>query len=221
VGAATNFFVLHPVVGSPFESTYERASGSALGEAQRCPRCGLYVGMKRWLAPHRVELEFHGEGPGDVCFNGVSDLVVSETFRKAWTGCGLSGLAEFDPAFVMHVSPESVTDRIAAYFHVEVRRFGSTIDWAHAAVVAHGSAECELCGGARIVDAYARLHLRDDSWTGEDIFTPWGVSGLVVVTESVVKLAADFELKNLTTTPLGEYRWDPLRRLEPSAGSKS
>lgn len=59
------------------------------------------------------------------------------------------------------------------------------------------------------MEAYSGIRLVDDSWTGDDIFMPWGLNGMTVVTDRVVALASARRLANVTTTPLEEYSWDP------------
>jgi hypothetical protein len=50
--------------------------------------------------------------------------------------------------------------------------------------------------------------IEEGTWTGEDLFRPWGY-GAEVVTDRVRQLADDYDLKNVELTPIEEYVFPP------------
>ena len=75
--------------------------------------------------------------------------------------------------------------------------------------------DCDVClSRPGTIDAILALRIDEASWGGggrEDIFIPWGTSD-IIVTERIVELAREHDLANVTTIPIEQYRWDPLRK---------
>ena len=205
------FLVLHPVVGSAAETAYEPIA-PVLGEAPRCPRCGLYVGMKAWLPPYRVRLRVLGDRVGDVAFGSGGDLLLSDAFVEAWRKAALQGLGDAVPVQIETIQPEHVAQRLSGFHHVAVQREDAAVDPEGSHIVRRGPLDCKLCEGPGLVEAILGFRIAEGSWNGADLFMPWGLNGILVVTERVAALAAQYNLANVTTTPVEEYRWDPLRK---------
>jgi hypothetical protein len=79
-----SFFILEePRPGSPQDIAHGtralKEEGFKVGPAPRCPACGGFIGLLRWLPPFRVELETWGKEFGDVIHIG-DELLVSERF---------------------------------------------------------------------------------------------------------------------------------------------
>jgi hypothetical protein len=53
------------------------------------------------------------------------------------------------------------------------------------------------------------FRIDEATWTGEDMFRPWGLTGTVIVTERVKQLRDDYDLKNVELTPTEEYSYPP------------
>ncbi len=205
------FFVLHPWIGFDAETSYEPVGEVRLGEAPRCPKCGIYVGMRRWLPPYVVRLQAFGARIGDVAFDlAGGDLVISDRFVTAWRSSGLHGLEEIDPVVVVATRHGAKGETGRSFFHAVAPRTESRIDYSRSKIVRQGQATCDLCGGTSVVDAIQGLCIDESSWKGEDLFAPWGVNGITVVTERVPSLASEHGLKNVTATPIESFHWDPL-----------
>lgn len=205
------FFVLHPWIGSDAETSYEPVGEARLGEAPRCPKCGIYVGQKGWIPPYVVRLRAFGAWVGDVAYDVAStDLVVSDRFLSAWQDAGLRGLEDAKPAEVVATRRALEGEKGKSFFHVLPLRIGTRIDYSRSKVIRQGSSTCDLCGGQGMVDGIRGLWINESSWKGEDLFAPWGVNGITMVTERVQQLASKHELRNVTVTPSESFRWEPL-----------
>jgi hypothetical protein len=200
------FYVLDSMIGSDTETSYEPVDKKR-GEAPRCPVCNGYIGLKMWLPPYVVNLDLYGSPIGDVAFGTGNDLLVSDRFVDAWRSEQLRGVDAFDPVDIVRVKGNRKRRPVPSYFHIAPPRTEARIDKGRSKIVHDGPVTCDLCGGAGI-DAILELCIDESSWCGEDIFIPWGMYGVTVVTERVLSLASQYELKNVTTTPIESFRRD-------------
>jgi len=153
-----------------------------------------------------------GRRVGDIAFGSGSDLLLSQAFVDAWYSDGLRGLGTVDPVQIETVQPQALAESLSGFHHMVAQREGAAIDPEESHIVRSGASECGLCGGAGLVEAILRIRISEDSWKGADLFVPWGLHGIIVATERVADLALKYDLANVTTTPVEEYRWNPLRR---------
>ncbi len=210
------YFVLDNKIGSDAETEYEPNGDVVHGEAARCPKCGNFVGMLAWLPPFAVRLTTFGSVLGDVAFNGATDLLVSERCMTAWRNTGLQGIDRWDSVEVVSVTGSAAPKGVPRYFHLYVPRSAAKIDERRSRLLVEDQGEtdlCSLCGGARIINGIDGLFVDERTWHGEDIFVPWGLSGVTLVTERDVEMARKHGLRNVTVTPAENYWWDPLRLL--------
>jgi hypothetical protein len=203
------FHVLDGVVGSEAETWFEPVGEPKLGDAPRCPLCGAWVGMKQQLPPYVLKLRVFGHIVGDIAFDMASgDLLVSQRFLKAWRAAGLRGLAGAEEVELRGLGGSKRASRVGPYLLVRPERTGVTIDRSRSCVVREGQTTCDLCGGTSIVHAVLALAIDEGTWAGEDIFLPWGINGLTVVTDRVLTVAAEHGLNNVTALPIEAYRWE-------------
>ena len=210
------FYVLRGVVGCETETEYEPFGDMKLGDPLGCPECGEFYSTKRWLPPYRVELQRHGSIFGDMIFDAGDDLLVSQSFVTAWTGRGLKGLEPLYPVEVVSVRPRSLMKTLQRYYRVDIQPTKPRIDRARSVLIG-ADPVCLLCGDPFMIDAIVALRIDETSWSGEDIFVPWGAVE-IIVTQNVIELARDHGLTNVTTIPIEEYRWDPMRLHGSAAG---
>ena len=210
------FYVLRKEIGCETETEYEPHGSMNLGEPLGCPECGEFYGMKRWLPPYRVELHRHGSILGDMIFDVGNDILVNQSFVTAWTARDLKGLEPLYPVEVVSVRPRSLMKTLQRYYRVDIQPTKPRIDRARSVLIG-ADPECLFCGDPNMLDAIVTLRIDETTWSGEDIFAPWGVSR-VIVTQNVVDLAQDHGLTNVTTIPIEEYRWDPMRLHGSAAG---
>ena len=210
------FYVLRKQIGCETETEYEPYGNMNLGDPPlRCPECGEICSMKQWLPPYRVELQRYGSIFGDMIFGG-GDILVNQSFVTAWTARSLKGLEPLYPVEVVSVRPRSLMKTLQRYYWVDIQPTKPRIDRARSAF-SGTDPECLLCGYPAIINAIFTLRIDETSWSGEDIFVPWGAIE-IIVTQKVVDLAQDYGLTNVTTIPIEEYRWDPLRLHGSAAG---
>jgi hypothetical protein len=202
------FYILEGVVGSEAETWFEPIGEPKLGDAPRCPKCGRWVGMKPRYPPYVVRLRVFGHAVGDVAFDMASDdLVVSACFLDAWTSAGLRGLQRAEKVELRGLGESRRASQVGPYFLVRPGRTGARIDASRSQVARVRPETCSLCGGSD-VEAVLSLRIDESSWRGEDIFIPWGLAAVTVVTDRVVALAREHHLYNVTVKPIEAYRFD-------------
>ncbi len=206
------FFVLtEGVHGSHYDADAETVDPVNLGDAPRCPRCGAFVGMLKWLPPYRVELKLYGREFGD--FIKISaELLISERFAEAFRAEGLTGLEGFHPVEVVRV--RSMKKRAGKSLTVPRYRVASpcwgqgAVDLVLNRVRTLRTPTCPECrtGGINAINGFV---LEPGTWGGEDIFRPRGLTGDLVVTERFKAFAERHGLTNVVLTPTEQYVWDP------------
>jgi hypothetical protein len=210
------FYVLDLEIGSTHDTTFEEMEPRHIGEVEdcrQCPTCGRRVGSLPWLPPFRAAVIAHRRELGDVAFSGM-DILVSEKFRLAWTEAQLEGIEAFQPLERVRVRPARLGKKTVTYYYVDVLRFGTRVDLQRSLIEYSKPFSCMVCMNAG-VSTVRGFKIDEQSWTGEDIFIPWGEPGSVVVTDRVRQLRDEYGLKNVTLTPTEEYVWDPLNRWTP------
>jgi hypothetical protein len=207
----TRFFVFDYLVGSPDETEFEEIAPVRLGDAPRCPTCGLFVGGLPWLPPYRALVRAHGEQLGDVAFGVGDSLLVSDRFRRAWEAEGLRGLSRFDALEELRVRPAKLAKSAVSYFHVSVEYGRTEVDEERSIIERSEPPSCGQCktGGTDSIRGFA---IAEGTWSGEDIFYAWGLPGTTVVTERLKQLAERYALTNIHLTPVEDYVRDPLRK---------
>lgn len=203
-----NFFVLEYLVGSENETAYDSSDDRVLGDAPKCVSCGAWIGLRPWLPPYRATLQVYGRFLGDIAFESGNDLLLSERLLTAWHSRNLKGLRTISPVEIFGAKPKRFSKQIQPYFHFAVPRSETCIDFKKSDFHYAKPIRCNVCYEAA-VDAVKRLVIDESTWTGEDLFEPRGLP-ITIVTERVVKLAEEFDLKNVTTIPVEKYVWNPL-----------
>lgn len=193
-----------------YRTDFEYDESVPTGEAPRCPRCGAPIGMLASLPPYRVDLDTWGDEFGDLAF-WLDDFLVSRRFRDAFTRSGLKGLSSFTPASVLsHTAHGKVCGDPPEYFRVRpsngparVDPITSGFEWVNSN---HPSCwEC-LSGPKKHWD---RIVIDQQSWTGEDLFYPYGAPGVLVASGRFFQWAQAHCFGNLVMIPALEYEWAP------------
>ncbi len=185
------------------------------GEAPTCPKCGKYAGMLQWLPPYRAEVKAFGKQLGDVAFATGNDLLVSDKFRSAWERAGLRGIVAFGPLERIRVRPARLgRGATPVYFHIAARRWGTRVDPDRSLIEYDERYRCEKCGSPN-VETVRGFSIDESSWTGEDIFRPWGLSSDIVVSDRVRQLLDDYGLTNVNLVRTEDYLYDPHNEWTP------
>ncbi len=152
--------------------------GFNVGDAPKCPECGGYVGMLKWLPPFRVELETWGTQFGDViCL--TEELLVTNRFKRICEENELTGLTGFVAVDVVRVkNHRRLTTDPPQYLKADVVRSQAAID-IEASGYEWAEKEPTICPVCRLsirdtVKRWQRIVIEPGTWTGEDIFIPRG-----------------------------------------------
>lgn len=185
------------------------ADGSSHGDAPRCETCGDYVGLREWLPPLRIELETWGTQYGDVATTGT-DLVVSLKFKEAWQESGLTGLSGFESVEIVKLKrrrKKAIGDP-PQYFRAIVQRSQTAVDLAASEFVWDAPPTCPTCLLGDNVRRWSRVVIDENTWTGEDVFIPRGLAGVVIVSARFKQFCDRTKMKNVVLVPAETYEYD-------------
>ncbi|HEX5746319.1 MAG TPA: double-CXXCG motif protein [Archangium sp.] len=200
---------------SRYDADVDKAEPVNLGDAPRCPKCGTFIGLLKWLPPYRVELELHGEELGDFIKCSAYDLLISERFAEAFRAEGLTGLEGFHPVEVLRVrrkGKRALKPITVPRYYVVSSRFGrAAVDLVLNRVRTLRTPTCPECrsGGINAINGFV---LEPGTWSGEDIFRPRGMPGENVVSERFKSFVERHGLTNMVLTPTEQFVWDPGKR---------
>jgi hypothetical protein len=200
----TQFYVLGSHLGD-YHTYFLNMKPWHQGEAPRCPACDTYIGALPWLPPYRAEVVAPFGKLGDITSVGGDGMLVSERFRRAWEERQLKGITEFAPLERLRIRPPRLAKPGIVYYHIQPQMFGAAIDFEHSKFKYGGIITCSKCKSMPGFNGVIGFTIEQASWTGEDIFRPWGWTGTVIVTDRVRQLRDDYDLKNVELTPTEEY----------------
>ena len=199
------FFVLTKgELGSHYDTDVETVDPVNLGDAPRCPRCGTFIGLLKWLPPYRVRLELHGQELGDFLKQSSYDLLFSERFTEAFRAEGLTGLEGFHPVEVVRVrsrKKRAARSLTVPRYRVTFPCWGQgAVDLVLNRVRTLRTPTCPECrtGGINAINGFV---LEPGTWGGEDIFRPRGMPGELVVSERFKDFVERHGWTNMVLTP--------------------
>ncbi len=206
------FFVLEKgLVGSSHDTEIETVDPVNTGEAERCARCGGFIGMLPWLPPYCCEVIIHGEAPGDFVQGNGDDLFLSERFATAFREQGLTGLKDFRPVEVLRVRGRRQRSKSfeAPRYWVATPCLGrGAVDLARSRVRYSKPVTCEECRSQGLYSIHG-FTLEEGTWRGEDVFYPRGMIGVLTVSERFERFVARHGFTHMRLTPSEEYVWAP------------
>ncbi len=212
------FFVLQDDVWGLHDTRFSDVEPVKRGDGANCPRCGGPIGMRTSLPPYRVELELHGQSPGDFIEGYGDELLVSERFAEAFRAEGLTGLLGFHPCEVVRMKrmrrgpKPGVAPR---YFVVTVCLGRGAVDEGRSHLRRARPLTCPECRNPG-TDSIHGFTLEPGTWQGEDVFRPRGLPGDIVVSERFAEFVRRHGWTNMKLTPTEEFVWDPLHRGPPT-----
>lgn len=179
------FAIEQPQVSSPEDrdgrSDAIKEEGNNVGDALHCPLCNRPLSMLKWLPPFRIELESWGKHYGDIACVG-DDLIVSDRFKRAYSASGLRGLLCFEPVTIINVAHRrgKPKEPLPDYYKANVIRNSAVIDQEASGYVWDDKSKvCSECLFGKL-KRYRRLIVKEDTWTGDDVFFPRGGRGPIV-----------------------------------------
>ncbi|ATB42024.1 hypothetical protein CYFUS_007500 [Cystobacter fuscus] len=207
------FFVLEEgVLGSHYDADVDTVEPVNLADAPRCPQCGGFIGLLKWLPPYRVNLELHGDALGDFIKNSAYDLLISERFAEAFRTEELIGLEGFHPVEVLRVRRMRKGPRkpvtVPRYFVVSTCFGPAAVDLVFSRMRISEPPSCPECRMSGI-DTIHGFTLEPGTWRGEDIFRPRGLVGDLVVSERFKDFVERHGLTNMRLTPTEQFVRDP------------
>jgi hypothetical protein len=182
------------------------------GEAPRCPSCGEWIGMKRWLPPYRVRLV---EGtktpkPADIITGpGFTSFIASDRFVKEFKRAGLTGVERWEPVDIEGyndyegdpiVAP-AVVNRPYTYALLPAPKTRAKL---RKAVYKGPPPDCAVCREGRGLESYEGFVVDDASWTGADVFMTTN-AGLLVVTDRFADLCNAGEFTGVHLLPAAKF----------------
>lgn len=201
------FYVLNVLAMTSSRDGYCRFDflrDSELGDATRCPKCGVAIGPRPALPPFTVKL--FGDRLGDVCTSGFgSEILLSSNFVAAWLRSGLVGLKVYPPGTSKLRLPPLLRASGATYQMATVESTLTKLDHDASGLVVSRQIGCEVCDVAQR-RRVARLRIDESTWHGEDLFFASGLFGVVVATERVVEFTRSEGLTNAKFIHQDEYR---------------
>lgn len=203
------FFVLQSDVGSSHETAFVPIEPQ-FKEGLTCPACGRALTDKEWITPLRAELRVRrGAALGDVAFAKGLDLLVSDRFLEAWRAEKLSGLHGLKEVEIQKVQPKAAAKKGLSRYHLAMAGYGMTqIDSKRSLVAREGEPDCLQCMGGAEVTRVEGYRIDEPTWSGEDIFVPWGFGGCLVATERVLATREKYGLTNLKFAPTETFVWE-------------
>jgi hypothetical protein len=212
----TRFFVLKKLREGEHDTEFSRIS-SNLGPALRCPQCRGIIGALSWQPPYQGDLELYGKDFGDLVEGPCGGLLVTERFAEDFKAEGLTGLSGFHPVEVMRVRRKGRGPKPGPpprYLFVTPAHGSPALDMERSRLRISKPIECTWCRYAGI-DAIDGLAMEAGTWSGEDVFRPRGLWGVILVSERFMRFAERHALSHITLVPIEKYVWDPLGLFYP------
>ncbi len=205
------------LLGGQHDTECSTVEPTNVGPAPLCPQCGGVVGALTWQPPYRIELELYGKDFADLIVASGHDLLVTERFAQDVNADGLTGFSGFHPVEVVRVRRErrgSKPGLPPRYLFVTTAYGHAALDMERSRIRGNRPMRCPFCRyvGCEAVDG---LVLEPGTWTGEDVFRPRGLSGVVLVTERFMRFAEKYAMSHMTFVPIEKYVWDPAGHFYP------
>jgi hypothetical protein len=206
------FFVLqiHPPIHEVVAATdFLPADGSTRGQPPRCSSCGKNVGMLPLLSPIRVEVEAWTSDFGDLAFGPGDELLLAQRFWQIYKESGFTGLIFISSVEIIKLNlHKKVPKRVPTYVCCRVSRSRAAVDEAKSGLERERPWNCEECRIGGIIKRTCSLILEENSWSGEDIFIPRGLPGIILTSERFKNLCQEHQVSNCLLIPAEEYSFD-------------
>lgn len=194
---AVKFYVLALDVDESDFSLFEPVGIPARTDSIKCIACGASLSNLQRCPPHHYRLT--GGVPGDLITDRLV-AAVSQRFCEALVHTDLSGLEGPDSLVQLNNSRiiyRMMTPR-CTYTQIDIDRSGAVIDefW--------GCQKCQAMSLERI----DRLVIREDTWTGEDIFMTGSLFSEIVVSQRFVDFVMTNELTNFLFIDQLDFHFD-------------
>lgn len=180
------------------------------GDAPRCPKCNDYIGSLTSLPPYNIELELWDKGFGDVAFGPGDHLLVSERFKVLWEEHGLKGLEGFSPVTIKKVirHKRSFKDIPPNYFLTYITFGKAIIDQDASGFEWKKKPTCSVCRSGNIIKRWKSHRLVTNTWDGNNIFRPVGMTGSIMVDQVFKDFVNTFKITSCYLIAADEFSHD-------------
>nr|BAJ06989.1 putative uncharacterized protein [uncultured bacterium] len=171
-----------------------------------CPDCGVRLGVKQWLPPFRAKIT--GSTRADLVCGPGRSFLVSDRFMVGWKTNGFRGLRILGAMEIVG-SPTNKKTAEQEYWNVKPPAVVTRMDESATVFKVHKLVGCDHCRVGQRAEVKG-IRVDESSWTGEDIFYPSGLFGVLLVTEPVAKMIMDLKLTNFRLIHQDEYteKWE-------------
>jgi hypothetical protein len=200
------FYVLNYRVGDPAETDCYYGANHNYSDAPWCNMCKQPIGPLAWEPPYKVEIRFWGKEYADIVHFSV-DILISERFLRLYCKAKLKGLKILGPVEVIKVIPKRMIKDMPKYYVARIKRSKAIFDME----LSEAKYKGELCKECNIPDdlqSFRRIVIREETWTGEDIFYPKGLPATEIVTERFAEFCQVNSIRNVNLTEALKYSYD-------------
>jgi hypothetical protein len=165
--------------------------------------------MLQNLPPRRFELELWGKRFGDLSFGTSNDVLVSERFKDAYLGAGLTGFSEFTPAEIVKIIARGgrYPKPVPRYFVTSPGRSRAVVDHSASGIDYSKPWKCEECRIGTMM-RLRRLVLEPGTWSGEDVFIARGLPGTTITSERFKQFCDRHAFSNCVLIEAAHYHFD-------------
>jgi hypothetical protein len=208
------YFILQPENDDRFGTRW--AHGELMdpintSPAQKCPICGKFVSMLRWMPPRRIQISSaKPQKWGDFVWGAGFKLLVSSRFRNIYEAEGLRGIEEFsDPVEIVRIGKYRARNfplPLPLYYSIFIPWGGADRDDKASGYIRHFPGnECPYCRIGKGDWEQKRTVIDEKSWTGTDLFIPRGMHADIVVTEKFFRIADQYGFTNIGLIPAERF----------------
>lgn len=159
-------------------------------DAPTCPKCGQYIGGRKWIPPYYIELEMYTRQFGNVVLGtGGDKLVVDDCFKSRFEKVNLTGLeflgkAEISKIICRGGVKKKQLSEPPLYYIARIQYGSAAIDHEKSgSIFDTGMAPtCQHCR-LGIIRRYSRIVIDESTWNGTDIFLARGIGAAITTTQ--------------------------------------
>lgn len=185
----------------------EQAEKFKTGESLKCPNCKKSLGILPWLPPRN--LKFSKTQIGDFSFGTVFPFIVSEKFRSVFEDNKLTGIKKFHKVQVTKVGRQEGTAFKQRYYLPQIENSFTEVDFLKSNISYGGVSTCAVCcKGMAPYYGFNGLVLKEETYDGKDIFSPYQLRGFEWISEKFREVMLQNDITNFKATESAEYYED-------------
>jgi len=198
------FFVMDRQRFNDNEYAYGEQVKQITGDFEKCDICGAAISMRKWLSPLKAKLS--KPSYGDFVLGTFTTFLATERFKKEYETSGLTGIVSFEPVEIVKVNRKrSSSPETPIYYYVSIVRSKAVIDEIRSNIQRDGDISCNYCKTGGVIITLKGIFFEDNTWSGEDIFFPIGLSGTIIVSENFACFVRHYGFLNINFIPAEEY----------------